>query len=252
MKFIIVLFLSLFCFYTQAEPLKLATGEYIPYSGENIPNQGISSMVVRAVFKEIRQDIHLEFMPWKRVMMASDNGTVAGSFPWNLNPDRIKKNFFSMPIHQYRIIAFTKKEHDYNTEKSLTGKTVCIPAGWDFAHFSALLKKAMMKVTSPATVESCFGMLALGRVNIIFINELVGKAVEEKMFGNKSPLIGSRKEYLHGTTNLHFMVSKKSPNGKKLISDFNRGLEKIKANGVYDAILSVISTCESCNQLGSL
>lgn len=252
MRIFIVLFLSVFCFNVQAEPLTFATGEYVPYAGENIPNQGISSMVVRAVFKELKQDIHLEFMPWKRVMMVVENGTVDGSFPWNANNERLKKNYFSMPIHQYRIFSFTKKGSEYNTAKSLTGKTICIPDGWDMAPFNPLIKKVKMKVASPATIESCFGMLALGRVDIIFMNELVGKYVEDKLFGKSSPLVASEKDYLHGTSDLHFMVSKKSPNGKKLISDFNRGLEKIKANGVYDAIVSVISTCESCNQLGSL
>lgn len=252
MKLVIVLFLSAFCFATQAEPLRLATGEYVPYVGENIPNQGISSMVVRAVFKELKQDIHLEFMPWKRVMMGIDNGTVDGSFPWNANSERLKSYYFSMPIHQYRIFSFTKKDSEFNTAKSLTGKTICIPDGWDMAPSIPLIKKSNMKVASPGTIESCFGMLALGRVDIIFMNELVGKYVVDKLFGKNSPLVASEKDYLHGVNELHFMVSKKSPNGKKLISDFNRGLEKIKANGVYDAIVSVISTCVTCNQLGSL
>lgn len=252
MKLIIILFLSVFCFLTQAESLRIASGEYVPYTGEHIPNQGISSMVVKAVFKEIKQDIRLEFMPWKRVMLVSDSGQVAGSFPWSSNSERMKKNYFSLPIHQYRIFAFTKKEHDYKTQKSLTGKTMCIPDGWDINPLEALIKSTKMKVVSPATVESCFSMLALERVDIIFINELVGKYVEDKLFADKSPLMSSEKPYMRIRNNLHFMVSKNNLNGKKLISDFNRGLERIKANGVYDEIVSVISTCESCNQLGLL
>ncbi|MEA9357871.1 transporter substrate-binding domain-containing protein [Bacteriovorax sp. PP10] len=252
MKIVIVLLLSAFCFATQAESLRIATGEYVPYTGENIPNQGISSMVVRAVFKELKQDIHLEFMPWKRVMMLVENGTVDGSYPWSANSERLKNYYFSTPIHQYRIFSFTKKGNEFNTAKSLTGKTICIPDGWDKSPFNSLIEKSKMKVFSPGTVESCFGMLALGRVDIIFINELVGKYVVDKLFGKKSPLVASEKDYLREGNELHFMVSRKSPNGKKIISDFNRGLERIKANGVYDAIVSVISTCVTCNQLGSL
>jgi polar amino acid transport system substrate-binding protein len=191
-------------------------------------------------------------MPWNRVMLLTKNGSVAGSFPWNHNSDRIKDSYYSMPINQYRIVAFYKKGSDYKKETSLYKKRICLPSGWDISIFQSLINKMKMEVVSPTTIESCINMLAKSRVDIIFIDELVGKYLDKKIFGKKSPLVSREKVYLKKVVNLHFIVSRKYPNGKAIIERFNHGLERIKSNGVYNSIISAKSTCEICNQLGSL
>lgn len=250
MKFILLIIWALVSLDVYALPVKLATGEYAPYAGEHIPNKGISSMVVKAVFKEMKQDYSLEFMPWKRVMLGLENGSVVGSYPWNVNTERLKKNYFSMPINEYRMIVFSKRGTDYPTAKSLTGKTLCMPAGWDQSTTKDIVSKAKMQVVSPANAESCFNMLALGRVDVVFMNQLVGKSIVEKIFGKYSPLVSNERPYLNKVVELHFIVSKNYPNAKKIIEDFNRGLGKIKSNGVYHSILSTITNDGPYNRLG--
>lgn len=253
MKTLFVFFFILFGSFVEAATLKIATGEYAPYSGEHLKKQGISSQVVKAVFKEMKQDVVFEFMPWKRVMLHNDNKTVSGSFPWNMNEERLKTNYFSFPIHQYRVLTFTKADTDFHTESSLKGKKICIPDGWDMAPYVKLIHKVELQVVSPVSIESCFNMLMIGRVDIVLMNELVGKEVNLRLFGKKSQIIGSEKPFFQRRVNLHYMISKKYPNAKKLIIGFNRGLEKIRDNGVYDAIVgNAKSTCEFCNQLVSL
>lgn len=252
MRFIFILISILVSFQIQASPLKLASGEYIPYSGEKIPKQGISTLVVKAIFKELKQDINTEFMPWNRAMMLLKNSAVAGSYPWNLNSERLKDNYFSQPIHHYRHLAFTKKGRDFKTESSLTGKTLCVPNGWDLSIYESLIKNRKMQLTTPGTIESCFNMLALERVDIVFMNELVGLAVLDRLFGSQSPIVATEKDYFKKVVSLHFIVSRKYPDAKRIISDFNRGLEKIKANGVYDSIISSLSNCVTCNLVGLL
>lgn len=252
MKTIVVFILTFFTLAIEASPLKIATGEYAPYSGEHIEHQGISSQVVRAVFREIKQDIILQFMPWKRVMSNIDNETVAGSFPWNMNDERLHHNYFSRPIHLYRVFAFTKKGQDFNTEDSLRGKIICLPSGWDQAPYLKMIDKLKLQVESPMSIESCFSMLAIKRVDIIFMNELVGKEVERKIFGRQNLIVASEKSYFQKRINLYYMISKEYPNAKKIITSFNLGLEKIKGNGVYESIVEARSTCGICNRLGSL
>lgn len=252
MKFFLITLLAMICFEVQAASVKLATGEYAPYVGEHIPNNGISSMVVKAVMKEMKQEYSLGFMPWKRVILELDNGSITGSYPWNLNKERFKKYYFSMPINEYRMIVFSRKGDYFPTEKSLTGKVLCMPAGWDQATTNELVVRNRLQIVSPANAESCFNMLARKRVDVIFMNHLVGKSIVEKIFGKNSPLISNERPYLHKVVELHFIVSKKNPNGKKIIEDFNRGLGKIKSNGVYDSILSTISNYGPYNRLGLL
>lgn len=252
MRLFFIIFFILVGFPVQGSILKIASGEYIPYSGEKIPKQGLSTMVVRAVFKELKQDISIEFMPWNRAMRLVKSSAVAGSYPWNLNSERLKESYFSEAIHHYRHLVFIKKGQDFKTESSLTGKRLCVPNGWDLSIYESLIKNRKMKLVDPSTIESCFHMLALGSVDIVVMNELVGLEVQERLFGKRAPIFGTEKDYFKKVVSLHFIVSKKHPDAKKIISDFNRGLEIIKANGVYDSIISSISNCETCNQVGLL
>lgn len=252
MKFFGLIFLLLLSFSAYSGTMTLASGEYAPYSGETIPNQGISTMIVKAIFSELKQDVQVSFMPWNRAMKNVSNGNVVGSYPWNINSDRLKYNYFSRPIHSYRVFAFTKKGMKYNSEKSLIGKKYCNPSGWDNSQYIKLINKLKMEVISPVNIESCFNMLALNRVDIIFLNELVGFEVTQRLFGPHSQVSGSETPFFPNKVNLYFIVSKKYPYGEKLISDFNRGLDTIKRNGVYDHIVSTISICGTCNRLGSL
>jgi len=252
MKFFFVIFLAMICFDVQAESIKLATGEYAPYVGEHIPHNGISSMVVKAVLKEMKQEYSLEFMPWKRIVLELDIGSIFGSYPWNLNAERLKKNYFSMPINEYRMFVFSRSGDNFLTEKSLTGKILCMPAGWDLATTKDLVARTQLQVVSPASAESCFNMLARKRVDVIFMNHLVGKLMVEKIFGKNSIIVSNERPYLHKVVELHLIVSRKNTKGKKFIEDFNRGLEKIKSNGVYDSILSTISNYGPYNRLGLL
>lgn len=252
MKLILVLFLTLSSFCIQASVLHIASGEYAPYSGEHIPDQGLSTRIIRAVFKEINQEIKIEFMPWKRVLNQTKNGMIAGSYPWNKNAERMEFNYYSNPIQQFRIFTFTKKGIDYKTEKDLEGKQACLPIGWDNTMYVDMINRNHMKVLNPVSTDSCFNMLALGRVDVIFMNELVGLEVMKRLFGDSGKVVGSEKLFSAKKVKLHFIVSKKYPNAQKIISDFNRGLEKIKANGVYDSLVSTKSSCVTCNRLGSM
>lgn len=238
--------------HAHSSVFKIATGEFIPYVGQHIPNNGISTMIVKAVFKEMKQEYSLEFVPWKRVLLGMGNTKYSGSYPWNKNDERLNKYYFSHPINEYRTFVFSKKGNEFDTKKSLIGKKICIPDGWDQAIYKKIILELKMQIITPVNVESCFNMLALQRVDVIFMNELVGRALVDKVFGEKSPLVGAEKKYLQMRNNFHFIVSKKYPNGDVFIKNFNRALNKIKNNGVYDSILSTKSSYGFYNRLGSL
>lgn len=236
----------------QAETLKIASGEYSPYSGEHIPMQGLSTMIIKAAFKETKHDVQVDFMPWKRAMKYTEEAVVVGSYPWNKNESRYKYNYFSLPIHQYRVLTFHKKGKSFNSEKEVRGKTLCHPAGWDLGPYAHFVKKMDLQVVHPINAESCFNMMVLGRVDLVLMNELVALDIIKKLFKEDSPIIGSEKEYFKKRVNLHFIISRKYQNGRKIMNDFNLGLQKIKSNGVYDSIVKTKANCEICNQLGSL
>lgn len=69
------------------------------------------------------------------------------------------------------------------------------------------------------------------------MNELVGKEIVHRLFGEKYRILIGEKNYFQKKISMHYMISKTYPNAKKIITDFNHALEKIKKNGVYDSII---------------
>lgn len=242
-------------------PLRLATGEYAPFTGESIPGQGMSSEVVKAVFKEINTDITLEFLPWNRLMNNLKSGAVAGSFPWKESEERKAFLNYSEPIHKYSTLLYMKNDNPF-LDKSIAKKNLCVPEGWDPAPYEALIKKYEIKLTKPMSIESCFQMLVLNRVDMIFLNEYVGVAAVKRIFGNNPPVKGVMTDYFPKENYLYFVSPKNYPGSSELIAKFNDGLQKIKKNGVYGDILkkyklsmensreNTKSNCETCNRLG--
>jgi polar amino acid transport system substrate-binding protein len=221
-----------------ASPLKLATGEYLPYTGENLIGGGISTQIVRAVFKEIKEDVEIDFRPWNRVMSNLKSASFSGSFPWNKNATRQIDFFYSEAIHNYKITSFVKKGSLIDRTGNLKQMKLCNPSGWDISNMLQFIKDNEMIIESPISLESCFSMLKLDRVDVIITNDLVGTNFIHTRFPKDHLFTTKKLGTFDKMNNLYFIVPKKYPNAQKIIADFNRGLKIIKKNGTYDKIMN--------------
>ncbi|MBC7428100.1 MAG: transporter substrate-binding domain-containing protein [Bacteriovorax sp.] len=256
---ILTFILSISSSFLQAETLKIVTGEFAPYSGENLNKGGVSTQVVKAIFDEVKQDISIEFIPWNRGMNNLKTGLVAGSFPWTKNVEREVDLLYSEPIHKYKLVSFVRKDSSLLTTYNLNGKKLCQPSGWDISFLDRTSAAKKITIERPISMESCLQMLSLGRVDVIVMNDHVGTDFINKLFPKNSPITGIDNEYFGKKFLLYFIVPKKYPNAKKIIADFNRGLALIKSNGKYENFVrellkkeTVKSSCGTCNHLGSL
>jgi polar amino acid transport system substrate-binding protein len=48
----------------QAETMTFAVGEWAPYIGQELPNDGVHTERVRAVMQAAGYDLALEYLPW--------------------------------------------------------------------------------------------------------------------------------------------------------------------------------------------
>ena len=66
-----------------AEPLRLASLDWPPYTGYQLEQQGETTVLLRQVFAAMQQEVQTEFLPWSRAIRASEKtgGLYAGYFP---------------------------------------------------------------------------------------------------------------------------------------------------------------------------
>lgn len=108
----IFVILCLFLFSNaEATVFKIITGEYAPYSGEKLHKGGMTTQIVDAVFKELKKDIHFEFVPWKRALIMVHNNPFSASYPWSKGGEgREDDLYFSESIHEFRISYYVRKD----------------------------------------------------------------------------------------------------------------------------------------------
>lgn len=243
----------------HANTLKIVTGEYAPYTGETLKEGGVSTQVIKAIFSEIKQPIKIEFIPWNRAMNNLKSGNAAGSFPWTKNAEREIDFLYSEPLHKYKLISYVRNDSILLKTFDLKGKKICQPSGWDISFLNEAFATKKITIERPINMESCLQMVSLGRVDIVIMNNHVGAEFLNKISLKNSPITGIDNDYFGKEFALYFIVSKKYPNAKKIIAEFNKGLALIKSNGKYEKLThellkkeTVKSSCGTCSRLGSL
>lgn len=219
-----------------AEPIKLVTGAFIPFSGEAVMKSGMSTEIITRAFAEVGYTIKVDFMPWKRGYRDTLQHKYFGTFPYVKNEEREKLFLYSQPTYTARVFFFVRNNFKikYTKDEDLKGLTTCVPLGYSTKEIERFIKKGLITVQSPLTDESCFRMLEKGRVQLFSINEITGWRVIRKIYGDTKgfrtlgdPLIDN---------SYHLIIPKSYPNGKKMIEQFNQGLDKVKQRDLTEII----------------
>ncbi len=74
-KIFYILFLGLVAVSSQAEEYTLTTGEHQPpHVGTGLPQGGMLTETITAVFKEMGHTVRVDFLPWKRGYLFAKKG----------------------------------------------------------------------------------------------------------------------------------------------------------------------------------
>ena len=223
----------------HADTIRLATGEWKPYTSESLENFGFFTEIVSEIFKEMGVEAEYSFYPWKRCFDSTEKGKVWAAFPYAYTEERAKKVLYSDEIAYstsrffYYIKDAKAKDFKYETLQDLKQYKVGGILGY---FYEEDLKKAGLDVDYVASERSAIEKLVLGRIELWPSNELVGWALIKKYFPKEADNFGTL-EKPYSRNALCLIVSKKYPNSKELLRQFNAAFIKIKDKGIYDSIL---------------
>lgn len=236
MKTLLCLFGLILGSATSAETLQLCTGEFEPYAGQHLPEQGISSVAVKTVLEKAGYKMKIEFLPWRRAYANLKSGKCQASYPWALNDERQKDILYSDPLHKDQIAFFVRRNSVEENPRSWQGKTLCIPSGWDLKQIENLTQKYQFKLIRPPELQNCMQMTSLSRADLTAVNQMVGNILIAKTFpGPTPPLVQVSEETTRDFT--YFVVSRKYTKAQELIEKFNATLKKLTQDGSYDHLI---------------
>lgn len=234
--FLFVWMILLISAHARADNITLVTGEWTPYTSQNLEGNGFITEIISEVFKEMGGRAEYKFYPWRRCYHLVKKGRVWGGFPYSYTEDRAKEVMFSDDVGESKTVFFyykKKKEYAYETLDSLKPFKIGGIVGY---FYEEAFKKAGLQVDYAPDELSAISKLAAGRMELLPLNELVGWYFIRKSFSDKMGDFG-KLEKAYSTDQLKVIVSKEYPGSSELLEQFNKTLKIVKSGDRYEAIL---------------
>ncbi|MAD89916.1 MAG: hypothetical protein CMK64_09455 [Pseudoalteromonas sp.] len=236
---LLTLLLSGACY---AKQLTIAIGEYPPFSGKKLEQQGIVPRIIRAAFASEGYMVKFVFMPWGRSFKAAKSGRYDAAAYWFCTPKRKQDFYCSEPLYYEATYFYFNKRKPLETWSSLEdlqGFNIGATTGYSYtAQFWQLAKQKKLKVDSVTSDLQNLKKLVKGRIDLFpmatipashLIKQHFSREEAEQIAFNSKPLL---------TQSSHLLFLKKNANSKHLLASFNRGLENIKRSGLYEVIVN--------------
>lgn len=222
----------------QAETLRMAIGEWAPYTSEANPQGKLAEALVTEALKTQGIDVEYSYFPWKRSYEAVVAGDFDATFPWYNNEERDAQLIVSdEPLVQEQEVFFHRTDTDFEWSSlgDLSGMSVGGTIG--YSHVQQL-EDAGISVNTAASDDVNFKKLINGRIDVFPASKIVGNTMINNLFSasKASELTFHPKPLSQG--DMYIMFSRNIDGGQRMADAFDEGLTELKNSGRYDEIVN--------------
>lgn len=241
--------LTVICFFTgffahAHAKLSLGTGEWAPYTGEEIVGKGFVTEIVVHAFQAVQVDSEVYFFPFVRCEQMLKNKHLDAIFPYAITMERKDVYFFSEPIIMVNMKFFFLKEKIREVVFTSCEKLKKYRIGGVRGYFyEKIFQNAGLDVEYVENDRLNIQKILAGRIDLAPIADINGWYLIKKHFPDQYNKFATADYELPGNGNARnkhpicLMVLKQNPQSKDILNRFNRGLKIIRQNKVYDKIL---------------
>lgn len=221
-----------------ADPIRLVTGEFPPFTSDNLENKGLATEIITLALEEMGHNAEITFLPWKRGYQSTLNGTFLGTFAYSKNAERTKTWLFSVPLYQLQEVFFTKKSSNihFEDEADLYGLSVCKPIGYNLFKLRKLAENSKISLARPKSMDLCFSMLNGERIDLVMTNEATGWKIVEQYPEFKEKFRVLKKPFVD--IGHHLIIPRSAKNGSAFLKQFNAIIQQKTKDGTIDSIVS--------------
>ena len=234
-RFILVLSIFICCqsLYAKGKNLKIAWLEWPPLGGASLKLNGIVPDILRTVFYEAGYTVEFKFYPWLRHLHLVENHDADLSAGVWESPNLADRFEFLQNIAIDPGTFVTLKSSPIKSGKlsSLNNKRVGVIVGGGYP--DSLTKNKSLALEKSSDIVALLTMLEKKRIDAIYnqphtINWLVDTkytSLKGKIKVLDPPLVINL---------LSPAISKKHPNKKTIMADFQRSFKKLVKDGLYE------------------
>jgi polar amino acid transport system substrate-binding protein len=238
-QLLLFLAVSLFPFWGEAQSRKIqiAATEWAPFTSLEAPDAGLLSAISRAALKRVGYDAEIVILPWRRAYEMTKKGHYNALLGTSFLEERTAD--FIYPRHSWltRHYFHTRvggREWKYKTLEDLCPATLGLLIG--SFHLQSLSKVPCLKIQENSSIRQSVQMLLRGRIDLyLTIPEVIAHYVSKDFPEAQGKIVPIHPYYKEDKVYLVFPKSREQ--SEALARDYERGMELIKADGSYEAIL---------------
>ena len=219
----------------QGERLRLVSDDWAPYVYQDAGQaKGIDYEVTTEVFKRLGVEVEWLFMPWKRCLAMVERGQADGVMDIFMVDSR--KAYMIYPLEPMSDVEFvlyqaSGRRHVINQLSDLSDLTVGTSPG--YAYGAEFNEASGFRRESAPSHEANFGKLALGRIDLLVTDRLVGRYLRRQLGLEQQveelPLLISRQAQYLGLA--------RKPGREALAQAFTEELRRFKQEPAFLAII---------------
>lgn len=219
-----------------AQTITAAGDPWPPFLDPDHPQQGVSVELVREALATQGHQLNFSFLPFQRAL----DGVKEAEYDMVVSAWRTQEREKFLTFSEAYLsndLKFIKRKGDpfeYAGLDSLSGKTVGTVRGYGYG--DGFEKASNFKRDEAAALMPSILKLIGGRIDLTLEDELVAKSLISK----ENPALLEQIEFVAtplSSNGMHVAAGLKNPKHAEFIAAFNKGLQTIKANGTFDAIL---------------
>ena len=218
--------------------IKITSGEYAPYTSKHLKGGGFTNHVISEAFEQEGYRVEFTYFSWKRAYNSAKTGDKfhATSY-WYYSDDRAKDFLYSDPLILEHSVFFHLTSNpldDWETLDDLEDKRIGITDGYTYIQEVWDGKESeQLDVQVVSTDELNLRKLLKGRIDLFLMETVVGaKLLRDKFDPEVAATITFHPKALI-ESQAHLLFNRNRGDAAEAVLAFNRGLSKIRANGIY-------------------
>lgn len=225
----------------RAEPpeFRLASLEWLPYTGPSLPEGGLSGAVAKAAAARFGHGVKVDYFPWKRAMQVGggDPG-YAGYYPAYHTPERARDCHFSAPMGQSTVglAMLASAPLKWRRLDDLAGSKLGVVLGYSNGEaFDQMVKSGKLSVDPSVSDTINLKKLLAGRVRAAVVDKAVMRyllATDPALSKEKAALMFDERPL--ATLGLH-VCFQRTPVGLKLKQAYDAALGQIDIPAIENA-----------------
>jgi polar amino acid transport system substrate-binding protein len=222
--------------HASAEPLRLVATSWPPFTGKNLPNNGLDGELVSTALGRAGYTSTFSEVPWAQVMPGIQHDKYdAVVVAWS-TPEREAFGHFSAPYQYNRLTLLRNKGStiEFNQLKDLYPFSIGVQRGASYGQ--AFDSDPHLNKVELNNIDSRARMLLTGRIQLIIEDQLAF----QYQLNNDLRDIREQLEFLPKPVivqKTRLMVRRSHPQHEQIIQRFDEAIQAMRADGTYTEIL---------------